>query len=72
MAMAQLGQYPQAQTALQQTLAEDIPPLFLLPLRWFEHSHPHFFECTVSPLFTTYDLWQEVEAANEGSLMRTS
>src|SRR5947207_15823281 len=61
----ELVKYEKAQTKLKQTLAEYIPPLFLLPLRWFEHSHPLFFESTVSPLFTTHDLWTQVAARNE-------
>jgi hypothetical protein len=64
MAMVELGQYERAQAALRQTQAEDIPPLFLLPLRWFEQSHPLFFESTISPLFTSLNLWKEIEAAN--------
>lgn len=65
MAMVELGKEDAAQITLQQMLAEDIPPLLLLPLRWSEHDHPHFFESTVSPLFTTYDLWTQVTARNE-------
>ncbi len=69
MAMVALGQNADADSWLQQALAEGIPPLFLLPLCWFEHSHPAFYEQTVRPLFNELDLWPQVAARNEHEQM---
>lgn len=62
MAQASMGAYEEARDLLREALGCDIPPLLLLPLRWFERSHPEFYARFVSPLFTEYDLWKQVEA----------
>jgi len=65
MARASLGNFDEADSMLRAARACDIPPLLLLPLRWFEQSQPEFFERSVSPAFTQYDLWKQVAARNE-------
>lgn len=65
MALAALGQYEAAAGWLRQAIVEDIPPPFLLPLRWYERSHPLFYQRTVGPLFTEHDLWPLVAACDK-------
>ncbi len=65
MALASLGEYDEADSMLCEARHAGIPPLLLLPLRWFEQSHPEFFERSVSPAFTYYDLWKQIAARNE-------
>jgi tetratricopeptide (TPR) repeat protein len=66
LALAAMGQYEEADGWLRQAIVEDIPLPFLLPLRWYERSHPSFYQRTVRPLFTEHDLWPLVAACDEG------
>jgi tetratricopeptide (TPR) repeat protein len=65
MAAAALGLSADAHKWLQQALAEEIPPLLLLPLRWHEHSQPVFYKEHIRPLFEALDLWTQIAERNE-------
>jgi hypothetical protein len=65
MAQASIGAYGEARDMLREALDCDIPPLLLLPLRWFERSQPEFYARFVSPLFAECDLWKQVEDRNK-------
>ena len=65
MALAELRFYDEADNSLHEALAFEIPPLLLLPLRWLEQSQPEFYERSVAPTFTRFDLWKQVAARQE-------
>jgi len=56
MACITLGQDKEATVAIEQSLKEDLPPVLLAPLRWFEQDRPEFYEKYVAPLLANYDL----------------
>lgn len=55
-ACASLGRDKEAIVAIEQSLKEDLPPILLAPLRWFEQDRPEFYEHYAAPLLARYDL----------------
>jgi tetratricopeptide (TPR) repeat protein len=55
MVCAFLGQEGEAITALEKALDLELPPILLIPLRWFEQERPDFYQKYVVPLLARYE-----------------
>ena len=56
MIYASWGQDEEANTAIEQSLQLELPPILLTPLCWFEYDRPDFYQKYVVPLMARYDL----------------
>lgn len=56
MAYTALEMDSEAQAALGAALAEGVPPILLLPLRWFKQTRPDFFDVAFRPSFLVHHL----------------
>lgn len=54
--LAELDRHEEAQAALEQSLAQGMPPVLLRPLAWLEESQPTFLNAVVRPLFQKHRL----------------
>jgi tetratricopeptide (TPR) repeat protein len=51
-----LDQEPEAQMAIKQALALEMPPTLLKPLAWFEQEKPELYEQFIKPLLARYEV----------------
>ncbi len=56
MTYASLGSDEDAIAAIQKALELKLPPVLLIPLRWFEQDRPDFYQKYVVPLMARFDL----------------
>jgi tetratricopeptide (TPR) repeat protein len=56
MTYASLGREEDAIAVIERSLALELPPVLLTPLRWFEQDRPKFYQQYVVPLMSRFDL----------------
>jgi tetratricopeptide (TPR) repeat protein len=56
MIYASMGRDEEAKEAIERSLELELPPILLIPLRWFEQDRPDFYQRYIVPLMARYDL----------------